>query len=98
MKKVKNKLRVLHFAQIPCKPFVVDVNDEIEAIKIKNVLADQHLFLLEQNIIPDYNNVVCVVMWDDNIDEDENGEKWINYWNEEESMDWDELECHYLEN
>ena len=68
MKKVKNKLQVRHYAQVPCEPFCVDVSDEVEAKKIKDVLADQHLFLFEQKIIPDYANSICVVMWDENSD------------------------------
>lgn len=34
MKKVKNKLRVLHYPQIPCKPFSVDAKDEEDTIEI----------------------------------------------------------------
>lgn len=96
MKKVKNKLRVCHFAQVPCNPFTVDVVDEIEAKRIMDVLANQHLFLFDQRIIPDYANVICVMMWDDDLDEDENGEKWTDYWNEEEGMEWGEFEEEYL--
>lgn len=86
MKKVTNKLRVHHYPQIPCKPFIVDVKDEYEAYKIIQVLADQHLFLLEQNIIPDYSNSLVVMMLDDNVDE------WCDYWNYKEERDWDEIE------
>ena len=43
MNNVKNKLRVMHYAQVPCKPFIVDVSNEREAKKIMDVLADQHL-------------------------------------------------------
>jgi len=92
MKKVKNKLQVLHYPQIPCKPFRVDVKDEYEAGRIINILAKQHLFLYEKNIIPDYSNVIEVVMYD----EDE--KKWITYWNEEECMEWEEIEDNYLNN
>ena len=96
MKTVKNKLRVLHFAQVPCKPFIVNVKDEIEAKKIFDVLAEQHLFLYKQNIIPDYSNAIVVEMWDDELDADEDGSKWCNYWNEEEMMEWEEFEETYL--
>lgn len=96
MRKVKNKLQVCHYAQVPCKPFIVNVADEVEAKKMIDLLAKQHLFLLEQKIISDYTNVLYVRMWDDDIDEDEDGEKWSNYWNEEEGMDWDEFEEEYL--
>jgi Superinfection exclusion gene product 17 len=95
--KVENKLRVLHFAQVPCKPFIVEVKDEVEAKKIIDTLAFQHLFLLEQNIIPDYSNSIIVEMYDESIEE---GTKkpygWGNYWNEEEMMEWSELEEEYF--
>jgi len=93
---VTNKLRVYHIAQIPCKPFIVEVKDEAEAKKIIDVLANQHLFLLELNIIPDYCNAVGVEMWDEQMEEDENGEKWTDYWNGDELMEWDEFEETYL--
>jgi len=96
MKKVKNKLQVRHYAQVPCKPFCVDVKDEEEAKKIVDTLANQHLFLLEQNIIPDYSNAISVVMWDDELEPDENSEKWTDYWNDDECMEWGEFEEEYL--
>lgn len=91
MKKVTNKLQVWHHAQVPCEPFRVDVKNEEEAKKICDVLADQHLFLFKHKIIPDYCNTILVLMWD----EDEND--WVDYWNEAEAMDWDELEEAYLQ-
>ena len=93
MKKVTNKLRVLHYPQIPCQPFFVDVKDEEEAYLIMNVLADQHLFLYDNNIIPDYSNAINVVMW--GVDGDGNPD-WVDYYNEEEEMDFDEFEITYL--
>lgn len=86
MKLSGKKLQVHHYAQIPCKPFCVDVKDENEAYKIAKTLADQHLFLLEQRIIPDYANVIGVVMWD----EDE--KHWVDYYNEQEGVYWDDIE------
>lgn len=94
MQKVTNKLRVLHFAQVPCKPFIVEVADEYEAYKIANVLADQHLFLYEQNIIPDYANMILVEMYEDLDGKGNPG--WTEYYNEAENMEWDELEETYF--
>ena len=95
-KKVPNKLRVSHMAQVPCKPFIVEVADEYEAKKIMDTLANQHLFLEKENIIPDYSNVITVDMWDENADGEGKG-GWVDYWNEEEGMDFKELEETYLE-
>ena len=89
MKNITNKLRVVHFANIPCKPFIVDVKDEQEAHKVYTVMAEQHLFLQKENIIPDYSNVILVEMLDEN-------NEWCDYYNEEEGMDWDEVEANYF--
>lgn len=88
MKNTNKPLRVLHYAQIPCKPFIVNVKDEYEAYKIINTLADQHLFLFDKKIIPDYSNILLVQM------EDEDG--WVDYYNEEEGLEWSEVE-EYIE-
>lgn len=80
------KLQVRHFAQIPCQPFCVEVKDEYDAYRIIQILANQHLFLFDQHIIPDYSNVIIVVMWD----EGEND--WIDYFNESEMCEWGEFE------
>ena len=95
MKLSNKKLRVHHYPQVPCEHFFVDVDNELEAFKIINILADQHLFLYNNNIIPDYANVLCVVMWDDNVDA--SGYEWVDYYNEEEQMDWDEFALNYFE-
>ena len=94
MKKVQNKLRVVHFPQIgSCRQsFKVEVKDEEQAHLIRETLADQHLWLEKNNIIPDYSNTVFVEMYDADFN-DETGEAfgWCDYWNEEECMDFDDL-------
>lgn len=96
MKLVDKVLRVCHFPQVPCKPFIVMVKNEEEAHKIETVLVEQHQFLFEQNIIPDYSNGITVEMWDNDMEPDEKGEKWTDYFNEEEDMEWDEFVDTYL--
>ena len=96
MKLIVNKLRVEHRPQIPCEPFIIEVKDEIEANKIIDVLANQHLFLLDKNIIPDYSNIISVSMFVES--EHEKGGNWEEYFNEEELMDWEEFVEIYLEN
>ena len=66
MKSVPNKLRVLHYAQVPCEPFIVEVKDEEQARLIIVTLSNQHLFLYKKNIIPDYSNAILVEMWEEN--------------------------------
>ena len=82
---VAAKLQVRHHAQVPCNPFSYEVANEREAFLISDALAKQHLFLYEQKIIADYANVIEVVMWDEPTND------WIDYFNVEEFMDFDEL-------
>lgn len=90
MKTVNKKLQVKHYPQIPCKSFSIDVKDEAEAKRISDILANQHLWLFENGFIPDYANVITVVMWS----EEDKG--WEEYYNEEECMEWEEFEEAYL--
>lgn len=83
------RLKVQHYPQIPCNPFEVEVKDEYEAARMMNALADQHIWLFKNRIIPDYSNILNVLMWD------EEGKDWIDYWNEAEQMNWDDLEAVY---
>jgi hypothetical protein len=93
---VTNKLRVCHFPQVPCKPFLVEVENEREAYLIEKTLADQHLFLFDNNMIPDYSNAITVDMWEEDSD-GEGTSEWVSYYNYEEEMDWDEFREVYLE-
>lgn len=70
MKKVTNKLRVVHFPQVGSKAgfFEVAVKDEEQAAFTMNLLANQHLWLFENKIIPDYANIISVEMYDENKD------------------------------
>lgn len=87
---VPNKIRVCHFPQVPCKPFIVEVENEREAYLVEQALANQHLWLFDNGIIPDYCNAITVEIWDEN--------EWVDYWNESECMEWDEFEETYFEN
>ena len=89
---VKNKLRVSHFPQVPCKAFSFEVEDEREAAKIVHVIAKQHLWLYENNFIPDYSNAILVEMWDEDLDNNGKPYGWSSYWNEEMQMEWEGVE------
>lgn len=97
MKNVTKKLRVVHFPQVgSCKEsFKVEVKDEEQANLVLNTLANQHLWLEKNNIIPDYSNAIFVEMYDNDID-GEGTAGWCNYYNEEEFMDFDEFVETYL--
>lgn len=85
------KLRVLHFPQVPCKPFEVLCSTPAEARKIEITLANQHLWLFENNFIPDYSNVIVVECFDE-ADFDEGGNGWGDFGYEDpktgEHYDW----------
>jgi len=95
MKNVPNKLKVAHYPQVPCKPFEVLVKDEEQANLVVNALANQHIFLFKNNFIPDYSNAISVLMWDENSDGEGNPD-WVDYYNDEEGMDFDEFVEEYL--
>lgn len=79
----KNKLRVVHIPQIPMKGFMVEVRDEREAYLLADTLAIQHLFLYENNCIPDYSNIIYVECLEDG--------EWCDYYNEIDNLEWDEF-------
>lgn len=86
MKLTGKRLQVWHYPQVPCEAFQVEAKDEYEAAKIINTLADQHIWLLQNKLIPDYSNAFEVVMWD------EEEQDWAVYYNEEEKLSWEEFE------
>lgn len=88
MKTIDKPLRVVHIPQVPMKGFEVLVSNEWEAFLISATLAYQHLFLYTNEVIPDYSNAIFVEMY-------EEGE-WVDYWNDEELMDWEDLCFEYF--
>lgn len=63
------KLRVAHYPQIPCDPFIVEVKSLEEARTIKNTLANYDLFQYEKRIKPDYSNMTIIEQWDEDEQE-----------------------------
>lgn len=85
----KNKLRVIHIPQLPMKSFKVEVRNEREAYLLTEAFANQHLFLFENNVIPDYSNIILVECF-------ENGE-WCDYYNEIDDLEWDDFIQEYAD-
>lgn len=71
------QLRVLHFPQIPCKPFEVWTRTIEDAEAILKVLAQYDLFLLAENHRGDFSNAQSIQVWDDECPDDE-GSCWID--------------------
>ena len=84
------QLRVWWIPQVPMKPFNVLVNNLEEANLLLNALADYDIFQYENNVKADYCNMGGLSIWDEDIDEDDLGEKWRDWYDEEEDMDFDE--------
>lgn len=78
------KLRVEHFPQIPCKPFIVEVNSIEEAKKIFDVLANYDIFQYENKIKSDYCNMTVLNYWD------EEEQEWLEWQDEENYYTLDE--------
>lgn len=78
---MSKKLRVSHYPQIPCKPFIVEVKDLEEAKKISDVLANYDLFQYDNRIKGDYANTTIVEEYDE-----EEGE-WLSWSDEETGID-----------
>jgi hypothetical protein len=75
------KLRVSHFPQVPCKPFIVSVDSLKEARKIFDVLAEYDIFQFENRIKPDYCNATVLEQWD------EEEQEWLSWYDEETGID-----------
>lgn len=88
-KPVTNQLRIYHIPQVGQKGvFYIEVANEEEAFRLINALALQHLWLFENGYIPDYANATGCQMW---TLEGEEGPEWMDYYNEQEEMEFDEL-------
>lgn len=77
----EKKLRVCHFPQIPCHPFIVEVKDLNEAKLIFDTLANYDLFQFENRIKPDYCNSTILEEW--NYDNNE----WLSWCDDETGID-----------
>jgi hypothetical protein len=87
---IKNgQLKVWWIPQVPMKPFEVFVDDLKQAKLLLNTLANYDIFQFENKVKPDYSNMGGLVIWDEDLDPDENGDKWSN-WNSDDGMEFDE--------
>lgn len=84
---MSKKLRICHYPQIPCEPFIVKVKDLYEAKKIYNILADYDAFQYDNNIKPDYCNMATLEEYC------EEEKEWRDWYDEETGLDFNE----YLE-
>lgn len=75
------KLRVAHYPQIPCEPFVVEAEDLKQAKLLCDTLANYDLFQFENRFKPDYANMTIVEMWC------EEEQDWVSWYDEETGID-----------
>ena len=84
---MSNRLRVVHYPTMPCNPFYYEVANVEQAYVVKDALAEQTLFLEKEGIIGDYSNALYV--------QEANGfGGWVDYYNEEHDMDFEEYCAH----
>lgn len=57
-------LRVLHYPQVPCKAFVVEVSSIEEAFLVYNTLGNYDFFLEKNNHRNDYSNATFIEEFD----------------------------------
>lgn len=55
-----SKYRLLHYAQVPCKPFVVESDDLEYLLKIKKKVLLRQNGLYNNRVIPDYTNSLMI--------------------------------------
>jgi len=75
------KLRVCHFPQIPCEPFIIKVSSLEEAKLLFDVLANYDSFQYSHKIKPDYANMTVL----EEFDEEE--KEWVSWIDEETGID-----------
>lgn len=64
-KQPKQQLRLAHFPQLPCKPFIIPVANVAEAVKIATTIWDYDKFQFENRIKPDYSNATTLEVFED---------------------------------
>lgn len=91
-------LRVWWVPQIPCESFYVPVNNLAEAALVIKTLTEYDFFQLKHNIKPDYCNMGGLQIWEEQMDFDEDGSKWCDWYDDKTGMDFEEYwETHHAE-
>lgn len=75
------KIRVCHFPQIPCKPFIIEVKTLEEAKLLFDVLANYDLFQFENKIKPDYANATVLEEYN------EEEQEWLSWYDDKTGTD-----------
>jgi hypothetical protein len=87
---MKPQLRVFHIPQVPMEAFTVPVESVEQGVHIMDVLANYDLFQLNHNIKPDYCNMNCLQI----LDEDG---LWCDWWIELEDGNYFDDPIEYLD-
>lgn len=83
-------LRVWWISQIPMSTFTIPVEDLKQASFLLDVLANYDKFQYENNIKPDYSNAGGLSIWDENFFDEDTGECWAEWEDEESGESFDE--------
>ena len=84
------QLRVWWIPQVPMDPFYVLVNNLQEAKLLIDTLGRYDAFEFDNKVKPDYSNTGGLQIWDEELEADEDFEKWCDWTDEETGMDFDE--------
>ena len=79
------ELRVCHYPQIPCKPFITVVSSLEQAKFLYDVLANYDLFQYKNKIKPDYANMTVIEQRIDKLNKEE--QEWESWYDEETETD-----------
>lgn len=89
--KETRKLKVWWIPQVPMKAFNVKVSNLKEARLLLDTLANYDQFQLDNKIKPDYCNMGGLSVWIDDLEPDEDGSRWTDWYDEETGLEFDEF-------
>lgn len=78
---MNKKLRVCHFPQLQCEPFIVTVENLEKAQLLIDTLANYDIFQYENRIKQDYANMTILEEWD------EEEQEWCSWCDAETGID-----------
>ena len=77
--------------QVPMKPFHYPVQSPEEAALLYDAFAKYDLFQLEHNVKPDYCNAGGLLVWEEDVEPNARGEKWID-WHFEDNANYIDMD------
>ncbi len=76
---MKQRLRVWHIPQVPMNPFLVEVDNLVEAKLLLDVFAGYDQFQLDNRVKPDYSNASGVSIFTPDCKTEAPGSEWVDW-------------------